>query len=64
MGYLWSRRQERFYVDVGVVHLQVMVPQPPGHSDSCHYSCLGVEAESHEKHTHRKHTHHCVAAAG
>lgn len=40
MWYLRSCRQERLYVDVGVVHLQVVVPQAPGHSDSRHYPGL------------------------
>lgn len=42
LWYLWSWRQEWFYVDVGVMHLQVMVPESPGHSNSCHYTGLGV----------------------
>ena len=48
--YLWRWRQEGFDVDVGVVHLQVMVPESPGHSNGCHHTGLGVQAESRQKH--------------
>ena len=54
MWYLWSCRQERLYVDAGVVHLQVVVPQAPGHSNSCHNPGLGGKAEGREKHSHRE----------
>lgn len=65
MWYLWSWRQEWFYVDVGVMHLQVMVPKSPGHSNSCHYPGLGVQAEGHQKHAHTvKTSRHTTAAIG
>lgn len=38
--HLWDAWEERLDVNVGVVHLQVMIPQPTGHSDCCHDSCL------------------------
>ena len=64
MWYLWSCRQERLYVDAGVVHLQVVVPQAPGHSNSCHNPGLGGKAEGREKHSHRqrKGSHYHAAA--
>lgn len=44
--------QEGLNVNVGVVHLQVMISQPAGHSDCRHDACLPTHNYTIKSHTH------------